>query len=163
MPLQQALITTTDKLQLGHEAFNYLGKLPLSAYSQEVWDQSYQADFGTIVGYDPATSKWAKPTATTAQLAIVTRNNEMLSRAYVLAKETIDLEVMGARMLKTITGITVKKLDPVYVYVAGANAGLLSNVADATPANTRLVEGYFLQDKPSSEVSVGVFLNLIRR
>lgn len=162
MPLQQSL-ATESKVQLGHEAFNYNGKLPLSAYSSEAWDQTYNANFGTIVGFDPATSKWANPSSTTIQLAVVTRNSEMVDRAFVKQKEIIDLEVIGARILKTITGITVKRFDPVYVYVATTNAGLISNVADATPANTRLVEGYFLQDKPSSEVSVGVFTNLTRR
>ena len=162
MPLQTQL-ATESKVQPGHEAFNYLGKLPLSAYSEEVWDQTYNANFGTIVGLDPATNKWATPTATTVQLAVVTRNNELVNRQYVVQKEIIDLEVIGARILRTITGITIKRGDPVFVYVATANAGLVSNVADATPANTRLVEGYFLQDKPSSEVTIGVFTNLTRR
>lgn len=162
MPLQQSLVTES-KLQLGHEAFHYSGKLPLSAFSTETWDQTYNANFGTIVGYDPASSKWATPTSTTVLLAVVTRNSEMVDRAFVKQKEIIDLEIIGSRFLKTISGITIKKFDPLYVYVSGVNAGLVSNVADATPANTRLVEGYFLQDKPLSDISVGVFFSLSRR
>lgn len=163
MPLQTALQQYPVSLQLGHEAttqnqfrFNFQAYADLSNAS------ATPIAYGSVVTRQ-ADGTWTLISAATQtnQKAIVMWDYRLSSKVAYLPSEPLNLEMVGDIVIQTIAGIAIKAGDALYVYVAGANVGLFSNILDAIPANTMKVPGFFLDDKPITNTLTGIVFNFM--
>ena len=163
MPLQTTLQVYPTSLQLGHEATTQSQfRFNFQAYADLINASASPIPYGSIVTRQ-ADGTWALISAAnlTNQKAIVMWDYRLSSKIAYLPSEPLNLMMVGDIVIQTIAGITVKAGDPLFVYNTGANAGLYTNVLDATPANTTKVPGFFLEDKASTNTLVGIVFNFM--
>ena len=163
MPLQQTLQSFPVGLQPGHYAttqsqfrFNFQAYCDLTNLA--AIDQVY----GTLV-VRQADGTYAVPTVATiatGQMGIVTYDYRLISKQAYKPNELLNLEMVGDRWVRCIPGIVIKAGDPIFVYVAGANAGIFSNVLDGVAANTRKIQGMWLDDKIAADLFAPIVFNL---
>jgi hypothetical protein len=162
MPLQQSLQQFPTSLQLGHEATTQSQwRFNFQAYADLTHLNAQDLLYGMMAARQ-SDGTWAVVTAATAgnQCGIVMYDFRLSTKSAYKTNELLNLEMVGDRIVKCIPGLTIKAGDPIFVYVATGNAGLFSNVADATPANTRRVKGMFLDDKPATDQITGIAFDL---
>ena len=163
MPLQTTLQVYPTSLQLGHEATTQSQfRFNFQAYADLINASASPIPYGSTVTRQ-ADGTWALISAAnlTNQKAIVMWDYRLSSKIAYLPSEPLNLMMVGDIVIQTIAGITVKAGDPLFVYNTGANAGLYTNVLDATPANTTKVPGFFLEDKASTNTLVGIVFNFM--
>ena len=163
MPLQTTLQVYPTSLQLGHEATTQSQfRFNFQAYADLINASASPIPYGSTVTRQ-ADGTWALISAAnlTNQKAIVMWDYRLSSKIAYLPTEPLNLMMVGDIVIQTIAGITVKAGDPLFVYNTGANAGLYTNVLDATPANTTKVPGFFLEDKASTNTLVGIVFNFM--
>ena len=163
MPLQTTLQVYPTSLQLGHEATTQSQfRFNFQAYADLINASASPIAYGSTVTRQ-ADGTWALISAATQtnQKAIVMWDYRLSSKIAYLPSEPLNLMMVGDIVIQTIAGITVKAGDPLFVYNTGANAGLYTNVLDATPANTTKVPGFFLEDKASTNTLVGIVFNFM--
>jgi hypothetical protein len=171
MPLQTSISKYPVRLPPGHSVttqsqFRYTLQASESTQQSMIWDQAYQANYGMIYAWDNAAFKWALPTVALKDsiMGVCMWEGRYSDKTGYVAKDLLNLEIVGDRILVTAPGITIAINDPLHVIVNGAQAGKVTNVASATVGSeTRRMEGVFTQAKISTDNNVSAIFNFLPR
>lgn len=169
MPLQTTIAKYPVRLPAGHAAttssqYRYQLQASESTGLSMIWDQVTQATYGMIYAYDKTAGKWAVPTVALkdAVSGVSMWEGRYSDKSGYAAKDLLNLEVVGDRVLVCTPGIVIDINDPIHLIVNGVNAGKVTNVGSAVVGSeTRRITGMFTQKKIATDNNVTAVFNLL--
>jgi hypothetical protein len=168
MPLQTKISDYPVRLPGGHTSttqsqWRYQLQASESTQQSMIWDQSYAANYGMIYAWDKPALKWALPTVALKDslMGVAMYESRFADKAGYVAKDLLNLEIVGDRVLACAPGITIVINDEIHLLVNGVNAGKVTNVASSTVGSeTRRLQGRFTQGKIATDNYCAAVYNL---